>query len=61
MRKHDETAEYLHAALLLPFALIKPGLLCLSPNAALQARVAGCAHVADGLPSPMVSRERADI
>lgn len=35
MRKHDETAENLHAVLLLPFALIKPGLLCLLRNAAL--------------------------
>lgn len=34
MRKHDETAENLHAVLLLSFALIKLKLLCLFPNAA---------------------------
>lgn len=34
MRKHDETAENLHAVLLSPFALIKLKLLCLFPNAA---------------------------
>lgn len=33
MRKHDETAENLHAVLLLPFALIKLKLLCLFRNA----------------------------
>lgn len=50
MRKHDETAENLHAVLLLPFALIKLGFCVYFQTLP----VAGCAQVLDDLPNPVV-------